>query len=56
MPVQIQGTRVKAPAISDPDNLPVEALTTNEKATLNLSGKVVFDGPLESSSVNHKND
>ena len=46
----------KAPAISDPDNVPVEAFSTNEKATLNLSGRVDFDRPLESSSVNHEND
>ena len=46
----------KAPAISDPDNVPVEAFSTNKKATLNLSGRVDFDRPLESSSVNHEND
>ena len=56
MPVQTRSTRVKAPAISDPDNVPVEALSTNEKTTLNLSGGVGFDGPLEGSSVNHEND
>ena len=38
MPVQTRNTRVKAPAILDPDNGPVKALSTNEKATLNLSG------------------
>ena len=56
MSVQTRSTRVKAPAISDPDNVPVEALSTNEKATLNLSGRVGFDRPLEGSSVNHEND
>ena len=56
MPVQTQSTRVKTSAISDLDNAPVEALSTNEKATLNLSGRVGFDRPLESSSVNHEND
>ena len=50
--VQTGRTRVKAPAISDPDNVPVEALSTNEKATLNLSGRVGFIRPLEGSSVN----
>ena len=33
MPVQTRSTRVKAPAISGPDNVPVEALSTNETAT-----------------------
>ena len=47
MLVQTRSTRVKAPAISDPDNVPVEALSTNEKATLNLSGRVGFDTPLK---------
>ena len=56
MPVQIRSTRVKAPAISDLDNVPVEAFSTNQKTTLNLSGRVSFDGPLKSSSVNHKHD
>ena len=37
MPVQIRSTRVKAPAISDLDNVPVEAFSTNQKATLNRS-------------------
>ena len=46
MPVQTRSTRAKAPAISDPDNVPVEALSTSEKATLNLSGGVGFDRPL----------
>ena len=55
MPVQTRSTRIKSPAISDPDNFPVEALSTNEKATLNLSGRVGFDRPLEDSSVNHEN-
>ena len=34
--------------MSDPDNVPVKALSTNEKATLNLSGKVGFGRTLES--------
>ena len=55
MSVQTRSTRVKAPAISDPDNVPVEARSTNEKATLNLSRSVGFDRPLEGSSVNHEN-
>ena len=33
----------------------VEALSTNEKATLNLL-RLGFDRPLEGSSVNHEND
>ena len=49
-------TRVKASAISDPENVPVEALSTNEKAILNLSCRVGFNGPLEVSFVNHEND
>ena len=56
MPIQIRSTRVKVPAISDLDNVPVQALSANEKATLNLSGRVGFDRPLEGSSVNHEND
>ena len=56
MPVQTQSTGVKAPTISDPDNVPVEAHSTNEKATVNLSVRVGFDRPLEDSSVNHEND
>ena len=51
-----RSTRVKAPATSDPDNVTVEALSTDEKAILNLSGRVGFDRPLEGSSVNHEND
>ena len=47
MSVQTRRTRVNATAISDPDNVPVEALSTNEKATLNLSGRVGFDRSLE---------
>ena len=43
MPVQTRSTRVKALTISDPDNVPVERLSTNEKATLNFSGSVGFD-------------
>ena len=56
MSVQTRSTRVKAPAISDPDNVPVEALSTNEKATLNLLGRIGFVRPLEGSSLNHEND
>ena len=56
MPVQTGSTRVKASTISDPDNVPVEALSTNEKATLNLSRRVGFERPLEGFSVNHEND
>ena len=56
MLVKTQSTRVKVPAIPDPDNVPVEALSTNEKVTLNLSGSVGFDKPLKGSSVNHEND
>ena len=56
MSVQARSTSVKAPAISDPSNAPVEALSTNEKATLNLSGRVGFDKPLKGSSFNHEND
>ena len=38
-------------------NVPVDALEkANEKATLNLSGRVDFDRPLKGSSVNHDND
>ena len=56
MSVMTRSTRDKAPAISDSDKVPVEALSPNEKATLNLSGRVGFDRPLEGSSVNHEND
>ena len=56
MPVQTRSTRVKAPVIPDPDNVPVEPLSANEKATLNLSGRVRFDRPLEDSCVNHENN
>ena len=56
MSVQTRNTRVKAPAISDPDNVSFEALSTNEKTTFNLSRRVGFDRPLEGSSVNHEND
>ena len=56
MPLQTRSTRVKAPAISDPDSVSVEAPSTNEKATLNLSGMLGFERPLEGSSVNHEND
>ena len=47
MQVQTRSTRVKVPAIFDPDNVPVEVFSTNEKATLNLSRRVGFDRPLE---------
>ena len=43
MSVQTRSTRVKAPAISDPGNVPVEVLSTNEKKK-------------KGSSVNHEND
>ena len=56
MPVQTRCTRVKAPAISDPGNVPVEALSTKEKTTLNLTGRIGFHRTLEGSSVNHEND
>ena len=56
MSVQTRSTRVKAPAISGPDNVPVEDLATNKKATSNLSGRAGFDRLLEGSSVNHEND
>ena len=56
MPVQTWSTRVKAPTISYPDNLSVEALSANEKAIVNLSERIGFDGSLEGSSVNHEND
>ena len=42
--------------ISHPSSAPVEALSNNEKAALNLSRMVGFDRPLEGSSVNHEND
>ena len=51
MPVQTRSTTVKAPAILDPDSVPVEALSTNEKATLNLLVRVDLDRPLKGSSV-----
>ena len=56
MSVQTRSTRVKAPAISDPDNVPAEVLSTNERVTLKLSRRVCFDRPLEGSSVSHEND
>ena len=37
-------------------NVPVEARSFNEKAILNLPGRVGFDRQLEGSSVNHEND
>ena len=40
MPVQTRSTRVKVHAISDPDSVSVEALSTNEKSTLNFSRRV----------------
>ena len=36
MSVETQSARIEAPAVSDPYNVPVEALSTNEIATLNL--------------------
>ena len=54
MPVQTQSTRVKEPAIFDPDNVPVEVISTNKKAPLNLSGRVGFNRPFEGSCVNHE--
>ena len=44
LPVQAQSTRVKAPDIFDPDisEVPVESLSTNEKATLNLSRRAAL--------------
>ena len=36
MLVQTQSSRVKPPAYSDLDNVLAEALSTNQKATLNL--------------------
>ena len=56
MPVQTRSPRVKTSAISDPENVPLEACLNNEKATSSLSGRVGFDRPLEVSSVNYKND
>ena len=56
MSVKTRSSRVKSPAICAPDNVPVETLSTNEKATLNLSRRVGFDRALEGSSVNHEND
>ena len=56
MSVETQSARIEAPAVSDPYNVPVEALSTNEIATLNLLWRVGFDRPLEVSSVNHEND
>ena len=55
MPVQTRSTWLKAPAIFDPDTVLFEALSTYEKAVLNLSGKIGFDRPSEGSSVNHEN-
>ena len=56
MPVETRSTSVKAPVIFYLDNVPLEARSSNEKATLNLLGKVGFDRSLEGSSVNHEND
>ena len=36
MSVETQSARIEAPAVSYPYNVPVEALSTNEIATLNL--------------------
>ena len=36
MPVQTRSTRIKSSSISNPDNVPVEALSPNEKTYLNL--------------------
>ena len=47
MAVQTRSTRVKAPVISNPNNVPVGALSTNEKANLNLSKRVGFDKTLK---------
>ena len=47
MAVQTRSTRVKAPVISKPNNVPVGALSTNEKANLNLSKRVGFDKTLK---------
>ena len=55
MSVQTWSTRVKAPAISDPDKVLVEVLSTNAKATLNFLGTVGFNRPLKGASVNHEN-
>ena len=55
MSVQTWSTRVKAPAISDPDKVLVEVLSTNAKATLNFLGTVGFNRPLKGDSVNHEN-
>ena len=52
MPEQNQSISAKAPAILDLDNIPVAALSANQKATLNLLRWVDFDRPLEGSSVN----
>ena len=56
MPVKTQTTRFKSSTISNSGNVPVEGLSTNEKSTLNLSGQIFFDRPLEGSSVNHENN
>ena len=36
MPVETQSVRVEVRAVSDPCNVPVEALSTNEIANLNI--------------------
>ena len=56
MPVQTRTTWVKDPTISDPDIVSVKTRPANEKATLDLLGRLAFDWPLEDSSVNHEND
>ena len=55
MSVQTRSTRGKASAISNPENVLVEALSTNDRVTLTLSARVVFDRPMKSSSINHEN-
>ena len=56
MPVQTLSTRVKAPAISDPDNAPVEVASIDERSTRNLLGRVDFDRSLEGSHSNNDNN
>ena len=54
--MQTWSTSVKAPTISYRGIVSVEALSANEKAIVNLSERIGFDGSLEGSSVNHEND
>ena len=56
MSIQTRSSRVKAPAISDPDNVHVEVISTNDKTTPNLSGRVDFDGSFEGSHSNNNNN